>query len=850
MIHSLNGCILPTPLSPMPTTLTNIPNNNSTNSQTTSYYLMANSSEWTNAGNISAGQNYQILIAPTAPVGAQAGLPNNYAQNGIANMCYGFRSPQEVWNNSLSSLVGNCSTLISSQQTGVQECSGKLGNTWYPASYPNSEIYVVLTNCVNGNSLAGCTSPLSAQYIIPNLCPNNNGQLFPPASNGGPSNCIAPLAGPYCVQVNSSNNPSGCGSYTPVCSNAASGGQVNQEFMWGSCRFANGMGISFGTNNLADNILIASTQANSGNGFDNSLDSSTIYFQSSTVLQQPSNVSLNNPVTFSFLGSNTMGYSSSNLPGTSGFNIGSQFINSNCMHGGGDNLSSGYALGVTSSNTATGPTCMGTGTFNYMAAHVTQSGCHAINGVPFNPYDADASQSNGRVEYIFSETQPASNQFGTPITEIMSGSSFLGIQNTANNSNNLYLRIRDTGNYADNIGYYQVQVTVQQTDTNNWLGNLIQNIVVPIQSQIFMVSQQMFTNVVNSNGVFQSIIQAMLTLYIIILGIGFVIGSTRITQKELVKKAVKIGVVLAFMNSSTATAFFDSYLLGMFWNGMTDLVSYVTGTSYMVVTNNGPVQHILNYNELFQFAANAVSFFFSMNFLTTIIVMLFWVPVGWILTILIIKGLIVYLNALVQAIVGYLIALTAVGLFIGLAPIFIVLVLFDQTRETFMNWLRVMVAFVLQPVVMFAAIALVNLLMTGALYEIENLTLNWECLNEVYIPIGSIKIDLFCLYWYSPATTFATLLVDVIMFNIFCEMLKQMPEFAGQIAAFIADASGVGKSAGQIAGAAHNIVDDAKKPLYLDEKSQQKIGTEQKSGDGGGGKDEGKQRGGVQVKGK
>ncbi len=872
---TLNGCITyagdtPQAMAPLTNTIAGDPNlYNQEYSLVGTNYIYSGDASWVKIGSFSSTTptNYKIEIAPSGPtdssstsvlVNSQKGV----SQNNVLNLCYSYLSPSStnLQNFSIPNMLGTNTSTNNNCAHGVNpysntnDCVGYInfidqaggqtsGST--ESIYPGSKLYVVLET--GSQDIGGGGTAAYQNNIIANNCPANNGKLLQPPGCSDErcstcyeglsynNNCIAQVLSPWLLNINSTNGRGYDCSLNCPCNSAYEGGQISQDFVNGQCLFGNGMGYTFGYGNNIANLH------SGANMFSNSLDPRTLIFQNSEVIDLPaciggetSNCTLN----FSLVGSGTNSYTNNDMVpnGVNDWEILSspsntslyQWQKSLFMQEQYSNATTLYSLGVNSSGSSCSEQVNEPVYNTYIFAEKT--GCYAIGGMPLNATDQQAG--NGKLEYLFvssGSTPDATSPGQGTIDGMDQPGYFMNKTGVSRSAQDLYVRIRDNNSRSDNYGYYQVNFYKMNPVKYGFLGEIISYVADPVQTQVFTVSSQFFGNVANSP-TFLTVINAMLTLYIALFGVSFLMGNTKITQRDLVAKIFKIGVVLVFMNNETSTAFFYQYLLGMFWNGMTDLVSYVTGTDYIV--SNG--QHQLNYQAIFSFSDSVIAALFNSKFLTVLFMLLLWIPVGWIILILMIKGVLIYLKALIVATVSYLIALTAIGLFIGMAPIFIVLVLFDQTRQIFNNWIQVMTSFVFQPVIMFASIAVINQLMKNIIYDFTTLSVTLTKIFTISLPLGgSIRIDLIDIYWWIPVYSLMTLLVLIVTFNIFCEILKQTPEFASNLSRGLFK-TGAGGSAGAVGGLASGMVDNnpAFQALGIDKNTQDKFAKEDKQSEG------------------
>jgi type IV secretion system protein VirB6 len=73
--------------------------------------------------------------------------------------------------------------------------------------------------------------------------------------------------------------------------------------------------------------------------------------------------------------------------------------------------------------------------------------------------------------------------------------------------------------------------------------------------------------------------------------------------------------------------------------------------------------------------------------------------------------MLIYLRAVLEVIISYCLAFLGLAVMISLAPFFIILILFEQTRSLFDNWLSTLFSYMLQPTVLLVFFLLIDQLM-------------------------------------------------------------------------------------------------------------------------------------------
>jgi type IV secretory pathway VirB6-like protein len=221
----------------------------------------------------------------------------------------------------------------------------------------------------------------------------------------------------------------------------------------------------------------------------------------------------------------------------------------------------------------------------------------------------------------------------------------------------------------------------------------------------------------------QDTVGAVLTLYVGIFGAQMLMGMADANAREFLSRIMKIALIWIFVSDSTwaiQTAFHFFVLLsgnGVEWV-MSAIPSPITSSS-----TPSTVASSLGINCYDATAASATGFMAAFTRLDVIIceavtgplVMVNSKLIGFFVVlcllapqigILAISWLWLNLKVLVQGLVTFLLGIAAIAFLIALSPIFLSLMLFKATAGFFENWLKYMMSFSLQIILVFACIAL------------------------------------------------------------------------------------------------------------------------------------------------
>lgn len=268
--------------------------------------------------------------------------------------------------------------------------------------------------------------------------------------------------------------------------------------------------------------------------------------------------------------------------------------------------------------------------------------------------------------------------------------------------------------YQDNSGQYIVQVksgvTTSEWDPTSWAVDLVRAFFFGNQgNNRFSFNEaglvkQIFNNVVRQPS-YRLMVSSLLTAYIMFYAFNFLIGNVKMSQSELLSRVVKALIISQLLTAETSWTFFNDYLFSYFISGsksMIDLISTAGGG-----TGSGP--------------SSIISFMLSPHTIIKLLALLLVSPVtfGWGLLYVIVYfvALLVIFWGLFYSAVIQILCLVMMGLIIATAPIFFCFLLFDQTRPLFENWLRQLISFFVQSLLVVTAVTMMGMLVKHQIYQ-------------------------------------------------------------------------------------------------------------------------------------
>ena len=230
---------------------------------------------------------------------------------------------------------------------------------------------------------------------------------------------------------------------------------------------------------------------------------------------------------------------------------------------------------------------------------------------------------------------------------------------------------------------------------------------------------------------YKAILNITLILMVTFYGVGYLMGVSEFSQSEIIARVIKIGVIYLFVGP-TGWYWFDSIFVKFFKNG-TDYLAFVMATSFdrspelkQAVDN----YHFYDKSVLFSSVDKVFGMFFSSAVQKKVSALLFASIFGWAYLIIIYWGFMAYVYAVANAILLYLTSQVFISILFVLGPIFLITLLFNQTKEMFDKWLSQLISFSLQQIFLLTTLSFFNMMM----YEVIKLSLGYRiCWDDVWV---------------------------------------------------------------------------------------------------------------------
>lgn len=239
---------------------------------------------------------------------------------------------------------------------------------------------------------------------------------------------------------------------------------------------------------------------------------------------------------------------------------------------------------------------------------------------------------------------------------------------------------------------------------------LLTNISDFIKGVINGASQKLF-GAFTSNPNYSAAVGAAMTLMVVIYGVAFTIGVVQPSYGEVLKRLVKIGIIYAIISPSGGWTFFSQYAVRFFNDGTDQLIGQVMqiGTGIPFAAGDSP----------FKMLDALAAFILSPDMIIAILGAVFGSgPYGLTVGALLGMAVMGLLKMLLDALKTYALSFIVRGLLLGLAPIFLIFLLFEKTKPLFTGWLNALINLSLQPILYFTFISFFLVMLQASAFDL------------------------------------------------------------------------------------------------------------------------------------
>lgn len=265
----------------------------------------------------------------------------------------------------------------------------------------------------------------------------------------------------------------------------------------------------------------------------------------------------------------------------------------------------------------------------------------------------------------------------------------------------LYFKILDR-DYSNNNGQYKVIIKsgVNHDDGGpyRFLVDIVKGMLFGVHGKEDGIVQSLYSNI-TSNSNYRFTVNITLIFFVMFSTLGFLLGNISMTSSELISRVFKICIISMLLNSHQAWKFFYDNLFFIFLDGA-EFIQHILKQS----TSNGPG------------AADITSLMIAPQTFKKLMSLLF-VHWGGIIYVIIYLLLLVYILIIgFKSTILYCNSLILLCIAIIVGPVFLCFVLFEFTKPLFERWLQQLIVYSIQPIILFAGIAFIGMLIRHEIY--------------------------------------------------------------------------------------------------------------------------------------
>jgi hypothetical protein len=269
-------------------------------------------------------------------------------------------------------------------------------------------------------------------------------------------------------------------------------------------------------------------------------------------------------------------------------------------------------------------------------------------------------------------------------------------------------------NVPDNLLNNCTQSNFFNYDNNpvNQAQDMLQTVVDQINTAVQGAYVRLYLAFINDGG-YQNAIYAAFLLTVIFFAVSFMFGFITLTLAQGAVRIAKIGFII-WIIGPTGLQFMDEYVVRFFNQGGAWLINAMIN----VATTGSVGTPSTSVSAPFTVLDEIIRVVFSPRMFVTIIAAATTAPFGPLVALALIWSVFSIFMALLRALQIYAISIIIKAVLMGLAPVFLPMMLFDRTKQMFTGWLNQLINFTLQPILLFAFLAFFATLLASAARDI------------------------------------------------------------------------------------------------------------------------------------
>ncbi len=285
-----------------------------------------------------------------------------------------------------------------------------------------------------------------------------------------------------------------------------------------------------------------------------------------------------------------------------------------------------------------------------------------------------------------------------------------------------------------------------------WMG--ISDKFYEMQSLIKNICRDMFGSITHNTDFFL-IVKSLLTLYVALFGIFYLLGLIKVTQMDLIMRIIKVAVVAGLTNESMYQFFIgDAKAWGGLYSAVESLMPMVIEKLSLAIYGDGSL-----INGPISFTSKILSKIFNPIFPYQMLSLLGVSIWGVFYYIIVFLAIIIAMIGVIKTLAVYLVAYFFLYLLLGpIAPFFLIFILFKDTRYLFQNWINSVALYILEPIVLIVGQCILCGLFFIYLDSILGFSVCFKCILPIKLPFAGVvfngsdvsNLSLFCIPWFAP----------------------------------------------------------------------------------------------------
>ena len=253
----------------------------------------------------------------------------------------------------------------------------------------------------------------------------------------------------------------------------------------------------------------------------------------------------------------------------------------------------------------------------------------------------------------------------------------------------LFFKIVDT-RYTDNFGFFTVSM---KEGTRSAKSGPIESVVSTILTPIFKVMERLWTGLVQNSG-FIGLVRIAIELAVTIYALTYMMGMISVPKNDFIINVVRLGIVIQLLSPGSFD-FFYNHFFKAFLDGIADIVGFIINP----FTDYDPNSPWYSLDQL-------LHKLWSKETHAKLFSTLFSNAVGFMYIVVFYIALVLFLVAVVKAVLRYIAAMIVLAILVIMGPIFITLMLYGKTRTLFDEWVNQFLAVAIELLLLFAAVGM------------------------------------------------------------------------------------------------------------------------------------------------